>query len=376
MADDPTGNSGAPDSRPRAGIGSRAAAAALRPFTDAAAAAVEAGIGLERRAVDRILISAELERLVGATADSPRIQAAIQKAMLGDGAKELIATFFESGLFDDFAERLLASKGLWRLIDEIADSPAVTAAITQQSLGFVDIVAAEARTRSRRADEWLELATRHLLRRPPRQVENVGLVTRAIAFALDAAIINLVAFFVGVAAGLIVSLFHLPHDLNVALAAIGGGVYILWLIGYFVAFWSTTGQTPGDRLMRFRIVAVDGERIKPRRAILRGVGLVLAALPLFAGYLLILFDRRRRGLQDRLAQTLAVEAPQLSIVEQRRQERRAVAAAAVGVAAAAAGLAGSSDSGDDPTPSVEEPGDQRERVTPDSADHTGAPSQS
>jgi uncharacterized RDD family membrane protein YckC len=46
----------------------------------------------------------------------------------------------------------------------------------------------------------------------------------------------------------------------------------------------------------------------PRRALLRFVGLTLAALPLFAGFLLILVDDRRRGLHDRLARTVVVEA--------------------------------------------------------------------
>jgi uncharacterized RDD family membrane protein YckC len=47
--------------------------------------------------------------------------------------------------------------------------------------------------------------------------------------------------------------------------------------------------------------------------VVRCIGLLLAALPLFAGYLLILFDRRRRGFQDRLARTVVVRTSQLSI---------------------------------------------------------------
>jgi hypothetical protein len=79
--------------------------------------------------------------------------------MLSSGAR-CTATrrddFFESGLFDRFADRLLASDGLWRLIDEIAESPSVTAAISGQGLGFADQLGGEVRTRSRRADEWVE----------------------------------------------------------------------------------------------------------------------------------------------------------------------------------------------------------------------------
>ena len=147
----------------------------------------------------------------------------------------------------------------------------------------------------------------------------VGLVTRGIAIALDAAVINVVAFVVALGATLIVSLLHLPHNVKAVLAVIAGGVYILWTIGYFVGFWSATGQTPGARIMRFRVLPREGGRIKPRRAVLRCIGLVLAALPLFAGYVLILFDDKRRGLQDRIARTVVVEAPQLSYAEARRQ---------------------------------------------------------
>jgi uncharacterized RDD family membrane protein YckC len=153
-------------------------------------------------------------------------------------------------------------------------------------------------------------------------VRYVGLVTRAIAFAIDAAIINVAATVVAFGVALIVSILHFPHTLRTIIIAIGGGVYILWIVGYFVGFWSTTGQTPGNRIMRMRVVAVKGERLKPRRALLRCIGVVLAALPLFAGFILILFDDRRRGFQDRLARTLVVEAPDLSVFEQRRRARR------------------------------------------------------
>jgi hypothetical protein len=43
--------------------------------------------------------------------------------------------------------------------------------------------------------------------------------------------------------------------------------------------------------------------------VLRFGALVLAALPLFAGFLPILVDARRRGLQDMLAHTVVVRAP-------------------------------------------------------------------
>ncbi len=136
-----------------------------------------------------------------------------------------------------------------------------------------------------------------------------GLVTRAIAFAIDAAIIDVVALLVGVGVGLALSILNVGHDAEVVLLAIGGAAFVIWSVAYFVTFWSTTGQTPGNRLMRIRVCSADdGGPLTPRRAVVRFGALMLAALPLCAGFLPILFDARRRGLQDMLAGTVVVGA--------------------------------------------------------------------
>jgi uncharacterized RDD family membrane protein YckC len=141
-----------------------------------------------------------------------------------------------------------------------------------------------------------------------------GLVTRGIAFAIDAAVIDLVALVVAGAVALALSVLSVPQDsLDTVLIVIGSALFLAWSVGYFVTFWSTTGQTPGSRLMRVMVrSADDGSIIRPRRAALRFAGLVLAAIPLLAGFLPILFDKRRRGVQDMLAGTVVVEAPELS----------------------------------------------------------------
>jgi hypothetical protein len=54
------------------------------------------------------------------------------------------------------------------MVEEIAQSPAVTEAIAQQSVGFADQVAGGVRVRSRNADAWLERTARRALRGSPR----------------------------------------------------------------------------------------------------------------------------------------------------------------------------------------------------------------
>jgi uncharacterized RDD family membrane protein YckC len=140
-----------------------------------------------------------------------------------------------------------------------------------------------------------------------------GLVTRAIAFAIDAGLVNVVAIVVSAAVALVLSVLTVPDELRGALLAVGGVAWVAWSVGYFVVFWSTTGQTPGSHLMRIRVCrADDGSVVRPRRALLRLVGLTLAAIPLLAGFLPILVDSRRRGLHDMIAGTVVVEAPDVT----------------------------------------------------------------
>lgn len=154
--------------RPFTDIGSRAAATTLRPVSGMLGAAAGAGITLQRRAVDRVLESDELERVLTAAINSAHVQAALQNALAGDAARRFVDALFDSGLLDRFLERLLASEVLWNTIDEIAASPSVTAAISQQGLGLADQVGEEVREQSRRADDWVERAARRLIHRPPR----------------------------------------------------------------------------------------------------------------------------------------------------------------------------------------------------------------
>jgi len=141
---------------------------------------------------------------------------------------------------------------------------------------------------------------------PPRRY--VGLVTRALAFGLDAALINAIAILVAALVSLTFSVISVPHEVTVVVAALGGAVYLIWTVGYFTTFWATTGQTPGNRVLRIRVVPASGTRLPPRRALVRFIGLTLAIIPLFAGLLPILVDNRRRGLQDMLARTVVIEA--------------------------------------------------------------------
>ncbi len=151
-----------------------------------------------------------------------------------------------------------------------------------------------------------------------------GLVTRALGFGIDAVIIDLAAIIVVAIVALALSLFYVPSKVVTALAALGAVAFLVWAAAYFVTFWSTTGQTPGARIMRFRIVAPGAPhgQIAPRRALVRLIGMILAAIPLLAGYFIVLIDDRRRGLHDRMARTVVIDASAAETPVNRKRARR------------------------------------------------------
>jgi uncharacterized RDD family membrane protein YckC len=116
-----------------------------------------------------------------------------------------------------------------------------------------------------------------------------GLVTRAAAFVIDAAIVNGVALIFAGSVSLALTIFGSNiDDLSTPVKVVfGAGGWVALNLVYFVGSWTLTGQTAGMRVMSIRVEGAGGKRLSVLRAAIRVVGLVLAAIPLFAGYLAI-----------------------------------------------------------------------------------------
>jgi uncharacterized RDD family membrane protein YckC len=150
---------------------------------------------------------------------------------------------------------------------------------------------------------------RSLVARPAER-RYAGLVTRAIAFAVDAAVIDGVALLVVAVVALASTVLYIPDNAKNVLLVIGAGAYVIWAGGYFVAFWATSGRTLGNRVMYIRVAPAVGDKLGYRRAVQRFVGLVLAVIPLGLGLVGIVVSDRRRGFQDRLANSVVVHDPE------------------------------------------------------------------
>jgi uncharacterized RDD family membrane protein YckC len=145
---------------------------------------------------------------------------------------------------------------------------------------------------------------------PRLTVPYAGIATRGIALAIDAAFANVIVLLIAALLALVASLTPdgtlRPEWLVATVAAVGWMAAVTF---YFALFWSTTGQTPGMRLMRLKVIDRDLHPPHLLRALLRVVGLALAIIPLFAGFLPVLFDSRRRGIHDMLASTTVIHVP-------------------------------------------------------------------
>jgi uncharacterized RDD family membrane protein YckC len=140
---------------------------------------------------------------------------------------------------------------------------------------------------------------------PSRTTAYGGIVTRAVGFAIDVAVVQIILFLIGVVVALIVGAFG-NFNLDGGVETILGAA-TAWALAfsiYCAAFWSLTGQTPGMRAMGIEVTTCTGERLPPRRSLLRLLGMVIAAMPLFLGYLPILLRDDRRGLHDLLARSV------------------------------------------------------------------------
>lgn len=143
-----------------------------------------------------------------------------------------------------------------------------------------------------------------MIRERPEPVGYAGFVTRAVALLVDAAVIDVIALIAGGAVTLISSAFGGRVHLSPGQAVLGGVLWVLWTGGYFVIFWTLTGQTPGSRLLGICVRTAEGETVGLMRGVRRFLGLVLALIPFGAGFLPVLVDDRRRGLHDRIAGTV------------------------------------------------------------------------
>ena len=99
-----------------------------------------------------------------------------------------------------------------------------------------------------------------------------------------------------------------------AVSDAAGGVYwtflilipILIIAAFFIVSWRWRGQTPGKLLLGLTVVRFNGDPVSWGGAVMRFLGYIISATPLFAGFFWVSYDLRRQGWHDKLAETYVI----------------------------------------------------------------------
>jgi uncharacterized RDD family membrane protein YckC len=300
------------DDDERSGLANAAGRAAFFP----ARAAARAWRGSIEEAVDDVLTAPELARVLDRALAGPLpeelarslvrhrvIERVVDELVRSGELERLVAAALASPRTLEATDRVLASEQMQHALGHVASSPELREAVQKQTTGLAEEVVGDLRETAARLDDRAERVVSRRVR--PARAREAGIVTRALALATDAGI-TLVAYMAVV--GLASLVASLVGSLRPAWLAglLLTAAWALIVVLYFVLFWSTAGQTPGMRLLRLRLHRLDGSALSVGRALVRVVGLALAIIPLFAGFVPVLFSDRRRGLPDYLAGTVVV----------------------------------------------------------------------
>ena len=140
-------------------------------------------------------------------------------------------------------------------------------------------------------------------------------MVRGIAALIDVALLDLAYIALSALFGVTISDVLGDDGLSAQGAAVAGGLWLIAGSTYLGMLWSFAGQTVGMRLLSIRLdadvpraIAAGGRfGIGARRATRRVIGTWLGVLTLGVGFLIALFDDRRRTLADRMAGTTVIE---------------------------------------------------------------------
>jgi len=256
-----------------------------------------------RRALDRTLSSPLPEELGRLLVRHRVVERVVHELVASGELERMLETTLASPQSQELVDRVLASPAMGQALERVLSGPEVRAALTSQTSSFAGEVMSGAREGATGLDSRLWFGGRRSPASP-----FAGVASRGVALVVDAfAVVAATAILGGVAA-LVASVVGglRPEWLAQALLALAT---LAIAIGYFGLFWHTAGQTPGMRLMGVRVHSLRNDgRLTAWQALLRTIGLALAIIPCFLGFVPALFDRRRRALPDYLAGTVVVYA--------------------------------------------------------------------
>ena len=137
----------------------------------------------------------------------------------------------------------------------------------------------------------------------PADVAYGGFWIRVVAYLIDAILLSIAFYIIGVVSGLnmMATDYEHYHPTSNLLSLVIG-----WL--YFALMESSErGATVGKMAMNLRVVTDKGQRLSFLNATGRYFAKFVSALILGIGFLMVAFTERKRGLHDMIAGTLVIK---------------------------------------------------------------------
>ena len=93
-------------------------------------------------------------------------------------------------------------------------------------------------------------------------------------------------------------------EVEVGVFALATALYWIYFAGFNSSSWQAT---PGKRLFGYKVVDLNGNQIDFAVATKQHFATILSTIPLFFGFLMIFWTKRRQGLHDILAKTVVIK---------------------------------------------------------------------
>lgn len=131
-----------------------------------------------------------------------------------------------------------------------------------------------------------------------------GFWRRFLATSVDGLILGLIGI------GISLSLGSNPfaNEAKTNLEVIDRVLTFVVSVVYSILFWvNYDGATPGKKLLAIKVVTSDGKPVNYATSLVRYFGYILSLLPLALGYLWVIWDKKKQGWHDKIANTVVVK---------------------------------------------------------------------
>jgi uncharacterized RDD family membrane protein YckC len=158
-------------------------------------------------------------------------------------------------------------------------------------------------------------------RNPPHvahKTHPAGFFSRFEAFVIDLVILSVIQLVASAFIQTVLKFFRLTGlvgriqtflDNTTLDIAVGSTVFALFVIGYFVFFWTLVGYTPGKAVLGIKVVRRNGGKLSFWRSLVRFFAYWISVIPLGLGFFWILWDPDRQGWHDKIAGSQVLYIP-------------------------------------------------------------------